>query len=603
MSKLLIVESPAKARTIKGYVGPDVQVLASVGHIRDLATTGEGGLGIDVKNNFKPNYVVIKGKEKIVKDLIAAAKGKEVILATDPDREGEAIAWHLAELLKLELNSSNRVEFKEITRSSVQEQLQNLQPIDLNLVKSQETRRMIDRIIGFKLSNLVKRKIKPAKSAGRVQSVALKLVCDLENEILAFIPEEYFDIKLITQKQDFKYIKDDKELLKEERANQIRKEAVSPFTVTDIKKRTRTSKAKLPFITSTLQQESFSALRMSSAQTMKFAQELYEGVEIDGEITGLITYMRTDSTRLSNQFIYKARDHIKLTYGDEYVGFYKSSIKSDAQDAHEAIRPTDVSLTPDKVMHFLTDKQAKLYQLIYQRALESLMTSPKYEVTEVIISSHQHQFMAEGVIQTFKGYTIVSNDNKDKIIPEFKIGQICEDAKLDFEKKMTQPPARYSEATLIKTLEQLGIGRPSTYATTMSTLKTRAYVEMKQRRFVPTDLGMKTSKKLSEYFNSIINTTYTSRLETVLDEIAEGKRDRDELLKNFYDHFIPLYNYADKNMKAIPNERTGTICPLCGKPLEYRYGRKGKFIGCSGYPSCKHTENIEENNPEKAKSV
>ena len=602
MSKLLIVESPAKAKTIKSYVGPDVQVLASVGHIRDLKTSGRGDLGVDINNNFKPTYTISKGKEKVVKELIAASKGKEVILATDPDREGEAIAWHLAQVLKLDENAKNRVEFKEITRDSVLEQINNLKPIDINLVESQETRRIIDRIIGFRLSNLVKKKIK-ARSAGRVQSVALRLIVELEDEIQAFIPEEYFDIKLKTKKLEFNYINKHKGLIKEAEANKIKLEAVGPFTISKINKRTRTSKSKPAYITSTLQQDANNMLGFSSARTMRAAQQLYEGVEINGEVTGLITYMRTDSNRISPQFLYKARDYITNKYGKDYLGYYRASTKGDAQDAHEAIRPTDVMKNPEQIESYLEKDQYRLYKLIYERTLEALMADSKYEVTELIASSNQHDFITEGVIQTFKGYTIVKDDNKDKVLPDVKVGDACDDAKLSFERKETLPPARYSEATLIKKLEQLGIGRPSTYAHIMSTLRRRDYVRTEKRRFIPNELGMTTSKQLTKYFDLIINTTYTSRLETVLDEIADGTKERDDILYKFYHHFMPIYEYADKHMEVIPNTPTGEMCPICGKPLEYKHSSYGRFIGCSGFPKCRYTENIEGEKPKRYRKI
>lgn len=602
MKKLLIVESPAKARTIKSYVSKDVEVLASVGHIRDLKTSGRGDLGVDIKNNFKPTYELTRGKAKVVKELKEAAKDKQVILATDPDREGEAIAWHLASVLDLDLNELNRVEFKEITRQSVTKELENLKKIDINLVKSQETRRIVDRIIGFKLSDLVRRKIR-ARSAGRVQSVALKLVVELEEEIQAFIPEEYFDIKLKSKRLEFNYISKHKDLIKEEEANIIKQEAVAPFTVTNITTRERISRPRPAYITSTLQQDANNQLRFTSARTMRAAQQLYEGVEINGEVTGLITYMRTDSNRISTDFIYKTRDYIKKTYGDEYLGYYKSTSQEGAQDAHEAIRPTDINLTPDKVEQFLEKDQQRLYRLIYERTLEAMMANSKYEVTEVVVSSNNHSFITEGVVQTFKGFTIVKDDNKDKVLPKLELGDTCDNPELIFDKKETLPPARYSEASLIKKLEQLGIGRPSTYAHIMSTLRQRDYVVTEKRRFVPTSLGMTTSKALSEWFDPIINYKYTQRLENVLDEIAEGKNDRTEVLNKFYNHFKPLYDNAITNMKVIPNELTGTMCPQCGKPLEYKHSSYGRFIGCSGFPSCRYTENIENERPRRYKKV
>lgn len=597
--KLLIVESPSKAKTIKSYVGRDVQVLASVGHIRDLATSGRGDLGVDIQNDFKPRYEITKSKEKVVEELIKAAKGKEVILATDPDREGEAIAWHLSQILNLDENAKNRAEFKEITKKTVSQELNNLKKINIDLVESQETRRIVDRIIGFKLSNLVKKKIK-AKSAGRVQSVALRLVVELEEEIQAFIPETYYDIKLIYNKIDFNYIKQHKDLIKLEEANLIKEEVTGPYIVKSIDKRVRTSKAKPAYITSTLQQDANNILRYSASKTMRVAQQLYEGIQINGDITGLITYMRTDSTRLSNEFLYPARDFIQEKYGKEYLGFYNQKQSDQSQDAHEAIRPTDVKLTPELVESYLDKDQFRLYKMIYERTLEALMADSKYDVTKITVTSNDHDFETEEVIQTFKGFTIIKDDNKDKVLPKFEVGEELVNAKLKFDEKQTEPPTRYSEATLIKKLEQLGIGRPSTYAHIISTLRQRDYVRSEKRRFVPTELGMRTSKALTEYFSKIINYEYTSRLETVLDEIAEGKKDRTETLRSFYNHFMPIYQYADKNMPVIPNEKTGKMCPLCGNQLEYKYSNYGRFIGCSNFPKCKYTENIETAKPKRS---
>ncbi|MGI6781696.1 MAG: type I DNA topoisomerase [Acholeplasmataceae bacterium] len=597
MKKLLIVESPSKAKTIQSYVGSDIKVMSSVGHIRDLATTG--GLGVDIQNNFKPRYIISKDKEKTVNELIKAATGREVILATDPDREGEAIAWHLSEVLNLDKNVKNRAEFKEITKKTVMAELNNLKKINIDLVESQETRRIIDRIIGFRLSNLVQKKIK-AKSAGRVQSVALKLVVELEDEILAFIPETYYDIKLNYKRIDFNYVKTHKDLIKLEEANKIKAEAVKPYTVKSIENRVRISKPRPAYITSTLQQDANNLLRFSANKTMRVAQQLYEGVEINGELTGLITYMRTDSNRISYEFLYQARDYIKKTYGEEYLGFYKASTNENSQDAHEAIRPTDIKLTPNYVESSLDKDQFRLYKMIYERTLEALMADAKYDVNKVTITTNGHDFEAEEVIQIFKGFTIIKNDNKDKLLPKFEVGDECPNAKVTFEEKQTEPPTRYSEATLIKKLEQLGIGRPSTYAHIISTLKRRDYVRSEKRRFIPTELGMRTSKALEEYFKDIINYEYTSRLETRLDEISEGKKEKLETLTKFYNHFMKYYQYAEKNMPVTPNERTGTMCPQCGNPLEYKNSSYGRFIGCSNYPKCKYTENIEGQKPTKS---
>lgn len=599
MKKLLIVESPAKARAIKSYVPKDYEVMASVGHIRELASTGYGGFGVDINNNFKPTYEIEPDKQKVVKDLKKEAKDKEVIIATDPDREGEAIAWHLAEVLGLDLAESNRVEFKEITKETVLEELNNTRPIDMDLVKSQEARRIIDRIIGYKLSDLVKKKLK-ARSAGRVQSVALKLVVDLEKEIQSFVPEIYYDLKLKLDDFKFDYVPNKKGLIKEEEAKQIKKEATSPFKVSNIKTRVRTSKSNPAYITSTLQQDANNQLGFSAGRTMRAAQQLYEGIEINGEVYGLITYMRTDSNRLSPKFVYKAKAFIEKEYGKEYVGYYKTSTKDEAQDAHEAIRPTKIDVKPESIEKHLTKDQFKLYQLIYNRALESLMSNAKFDITEMILESNNHKFKAEGIKRTFKGFTIVRNNHKDKKLPNLKLGEEVE-AKVSMRKNQTKPKARYTEASLIKELESLGIGRPSTYAHIMSTLRNRDYVKTRRRRFIPTDLGILVADKLDKFFSQIINTEYTSRLETVLDEISEGKRDKNNLLERFYVHFMKIFEYADKNMEKIPNEPTGEMCPKCGHPLEYKRGMYSEFIGCSNFPKCRYTENIDNGNSKQYK--
>ncbi|CCV64051.1 DNA topoisomerase IA [Alteracholeplasma palmae J233] len=593
--KVIIVESPSKSKTISSYFDNKVTVLSSKGHIRDLAISGPGGLGIDVENGFMPMYQVIKGKTVLVKDLIKQTKGKEVYLATDPDREGEAIAWHLAQVLNLDVTQKNRVIFREITKPAVLKAIQEPSVIDEPLVESQETRRMLDRIIGFKLSSLLQKKIK-SKSAGRVQSVALKLIVDLEKERDAFVPEEYHTITAEFQnfKADYIIKKDYK--IKAEEAKRIVDGSTNPFTVSKVEKKENKRKAKQPFTTSTLQQDAINNLSMSSSRTMSVAQSLYEGIEIEGEHVGLITYMRTDSTRLSDIFVTETQDFIKNYFGKEYLGEYKVKKSDNAQDAHEGIRPTSVLRTPESVEQYLSKDEFKLYQRIYQRAVSSLMSDAVFSQTKVTLTTNGYDYLAEGVIRMFPGYQKLFDDSaKDKLLPDIKENETYNAKKVEATQKFTTPPARFSEATLIKELEKLGIGRPSTYAQIIKTLKDRLYVELEEKRFKPTKQGILTSDKLTEFFSNIINVEYTSNMEKELDEIAEHKVNGKVLLKDFYDRFIPTLELADQKMEKIGPEVTDKICPLCGHQLVIRRSKHGEFLGCSNFPKCRHTENIETN--------
>ena len=587
--KLIIVESPSKSKTIASYVGDDVLVLSSKGHVRDLSTSGVDGLGLDIHDHFKPKYVVIKGKQALVKELISKAKGKDVLIATDPDREGEAIGWHLAELLKLDPSSANRIVFREITKPAILEALNHPRPIDQHLVYSQETRRILDRIIGFKLSKLLQNKIK-SKSAGRVQSVALKLIVDLEKEIEAFIPETYYEIEAHFPHFVADYQIPNKKRLSQKEAEQIVSESTNPFIVKDIQTRESKRQPKPPFITSTLQQDASSNLSMSASRTMMVAQALYEGKEIHGELIGLITYMRTDSNRLAEPFINEAKQHISTYYGDKYLGKYSVSTKANAQDAHEAIRPTSLSRTPESLEPYLSKDELKLYKRIYQRALASLMAPAIFDVTKVTLSSHDHIYTVEGSVLRFDGHTKVFQDSKskDKILPKFELNQELNTKVVVAIEKVTTPPTRYSEATLIKELEAKGIGRPSTYAQIIQTLKNRDYVNVEDKRFIPTKQGRLTTEQLDLFFDKIINVEYTSRMETVLDEIADGKQKGSHLISRFYNSFIPMVEVAEKDMKKIGPKETGELCPVCGKPLVIRKSRYGEFTACSGFPSCKY---------------
>ncbi|MFA7422406.1 MAG: type I DNA topoisomerase [Acholeplasmataceae bacterium] len=593
--KLIIVESPSKSKTIATYVGSDVLVMSSKGHIRDLATSGKDGLGIDIENDFQPSYKVITGKNTLVKELKSYAKDRQVLIATDQDREGEAIGWHLAQILNLDPNDENRIVFREITKQAIVEALNHPRKIDQDLVNSQEARRILDRIIGFKLSKLLQSKIK-SKSAGRVQSVALKLIVDLEKEIEAFIPETYYEIDAEFPHFKASYHIVGKRRLKKEEADLIVKESTNPFKVTDIRVKTVKRKSKPAFITSTMQQDAINNLSMSAAKTMLVAQKLYEGIEIDGEIVGLITYMRTDSNRLAEPFIKETQAFIENHYGKKYLGHYKTSTKENAQDAHEAIRPTSIDRTPEMMSEYLDKDELKLYKRIYERTLASLMSDAVFENTKVVLTSNAHNYDLDGSILVFDGHLKVYQEqkNKDKTIPKLELNQEINAKNVVSIEKVTTPPARYSEASLIKEMEALGIGRPSTYASIIQTLKNRAYVHSEDKRFVPTDQGKLTSKELDEFFHKIINVEYTSKMEKKLDEIADAKESGVEIVSKFYHSFIPMVEHAQKNMKKIPPKMTDELCPKCGKTLVIRKSRYGEFVACSGFPKCRYIKNDDK---------
>jgi len=607
MSKnLVIVESPSKSRTIEKYLGKDFKVVASVGHIRDLATTGKFGLGVDIENDFKPNYQTIKGKTKVINDLKKEVKNSDVVyLASDPDREGEAIAWHLKDTLGIKDKDYKRVLFNEITHDKVIEAINNPTVIDDDLVKSQETRRILDRIIGFRLSKLLQSKI-GAKSAGRVQSVAVKLIVDREREIMAFIPEEYWTITAHFDKFDAEYfdekIKEKKDLIKTEAdADKIINSLSDKYKVLDVQKKKGSRKSKLPFTTSTLQQEASNKLGFNAKRTMSIAQKLYEGVDLGDETVGLITYMRTDSIRLSDDFVKPAMKYIEEQYGKEYKGHIKTGKKKDnVQDAHEAIRPTSVLRDPIKIKNYLdkVDKDAfKLYSLIYKRTIASLMADAVLDQTTVILDNNGYTFKTTGSIIIFDGYLKVYGDyesSDNKVIPDFVVGE--DKITNDVEKKQhfTQPPARYTEASLIKKLEEDGIGRPSTYATIIDTIKTHDYVVVEDKKFKPTEMGFETTDKLQEKFSDLINTEYTSKMETNLDEIAEGEAEEVKVLTDFWNLFEPRVEQAFSDMEKKKPEETGETCPECGSPLVIRKGKYGEFVACSNYPNCKYIKQEEK---------
>ena len=597
MSELVIVESPAKSKTIEKYLGSNYHVVSSKGHIRDLATTGKYGLGIDIEEGFKPNYVPIKGKKKDIAALKKLASSSDkVILATDPDREGEAISWHLYDELGLDEEKSERVVFNEITKDVVIDAINHPRKIDMDLVKSQETRRMLDRIIGFRLSKLMQRKT-GGKSAGRVQSVALKLIVDREREILAFVPEEYWTIEadFKTFKASLeKYLGKKVEIKNEAEADEILSKLSLSFKIDSVEEKEKLKKPKDPFRTSTLQQMAANRLNFSSSKTMQIAQKLYEGMNIGSETVGLITYMRTDSTRLSDVFVNDTKNYIKGKYGAEYVGSVKASKEpKGAQDAHEAIRPTSIMRTPESIKEYLSNDEYKLYRLIYIRSLAYLMSSAKTLATTVNLENNGYMFKATGSVLKFDGYLKVYSeyeDNEDVILPDFKNynSDVVIADKIEKFQHFTKPAPRYTEASLIKEMESLGIGRPSTYATIMKTILDRGYVKLEDKKFFPTDIGFETTDKLQEFFSNIVNVEYTANMETELDEIADHKINNVEVLQKFYDEFSPLVDKAFKEMEKKEPEKTGEVCPECGSDLVVRKGKYGEFVACSNYPTCKY---------------
>lgn len=603
MTNLVIVESPSKTKTIGKYLGSKYKVVSSKGHIRDLATTGKFGLGIDVDNDFKPNYTTIKGKNSVIKELKKDVKDSDfVYLATDPDREGEAISWHIKDALGIDDNKYDRVVFNEITENAVLNAFKSPRKIDDNLVKSQETRRMLDRIIGFRLSKLMQSKT-GGKSAGRVQSVALKLIVDREREIEKFVPEEYWSITA-----DFKDFKADLEkyngkkieIKSDVEASKILSELSKSFNIDSVDKKTKEKKGVMPFTTSTLQQACANKFNFGASKTMKIAQRLYESVDIGTETVGLITYMRTDSTRLSSGFIGDVHSYIKKTYGDEYIGKVKQQKhKENVQDAHEAIRPTSIYRTPEAMKEFLTNDELKVYSIIYYRSLASLMANAKVLATVITLENNGYLFKATGQVITFDGFMKVYDrymDSEEVILPDFSNYNskviVAED--ITKEQHFTKPLPRFTESSLIKELEALGIGRPSTYAKILETIKERNYVKVNDKKFYPTEIGITTTDKLQEFFSNIINVKYTANMENELDEIANNQMDYLKVLKEFYKEFEPLVKKAFDEMEKKEAEETGEECPECGSPLVIRNGKYGPFVACSNYPECKYIKPKEE---------
>lgn len=602
MSKhLVIVESPSKSKTIEKYLGSDYKVVSSKGHIRDLATTGQYGLGVDIENGFKPNYIPIAGKKKVISELKKDVKDSDIVyLASDPDREGEAIAWHLKDALGIKDGEYKRVLFNEITHDKVLDAISKPTVIDDNLVRSQETRRILDRIIGFRLSKLLQSKI-GAKSAGRVQSVALKLIVDREREIEAFKEEEYWTITSSFNEFDadlFKYKNDDIKLHTEEDADNVLEKLGKDYKIESINQTAKNKKSKFPFITSTLQQEASTKLGFPAKKIMSIAQKLYEGIELDNGPVGLITYMRTDSVRLSDDFTKPALKYISDNYGSEYVGYIKKSKKTEnVQDAHEAIRPTSILREPLKIKEFLSNDEFKLYSLIYKRTLASLMADAKVKQTSIILDNNDYKFKTTGQVLTFDGYLKVYKDyesSEDKILPELADADILSTDRVNKEQHFTKPPARYTEAKLIKEMEELGIGRPSTYAKIIDTIKERGYVELVEKKFKPTKVGIESTDKLQEFFSDLINVEYTRDMEEDLDKVADGKLVWNEVLKNFYALFEPRVKNAFTDMEKKEPEKTGEVCPNCGNPLVIRKGKYGEFVACSNYPECKYIKKSEK---------
>ncbi len=613
--KLLIVESPAKSKTIERYLGDEYVVESSIGHIRDLTIKGKGGFGVDIENNFQPEYEVLKEKKDVVSKLKKLAdEAEHIYLATDPDREGEAISWHLQEVLEQSSDKVSRVVFNEITKKAVLNAIPNARQVDMDLVHSQESRRILDRIIGFRLSSLLQQKI-GSKSAGRVQSVALKLIVDREKEIEAFDSKEYWDIHALLLKNDnvlkAKFVKDQNgntELNDEASTIKVIEHLQdAKYVVDNIEKKNRHRSSKPPFITSTLQQDAGARLKYNAKRVMMIAQKLYEGIDILDERVGLITYMRTDSIRLSDDFIASAKTYIEDNYGKNYYKGFKSKNKKGAhvQDAHESIRPTSIDRTPEKMKPYLSNDEYKLYTLIYNRAVASLMSDAEVEDTKVNILANDCSFSLEGEKVVFDGFLKIYEEAKiDETedlsrLPELTVGEELPLQELVYEQKFTNPPYRYTEARLIRKMEELGIGRPSTYALTMETLRLRSYVTMDKRTFVPSNQGRLTSDQLDLFFSSIINVKYTADMENTLDLISEGKAIWYEEIRTFYEAFMPLVENARDNMVKLYPKLTDEYCPECGLPLYIRRGPFGEFTACSGYPHCRYIKKAVKPEPVK----
>ncbi|MDE5936569.1 MAG: type I DNA topoisomerase [Ruminococcus sp.] len=613
MADLVIVESPAKAKTIQKYLGKGYEVVASMGHIRDLP---KSKLGVDTDNDFKPQYIDMKGKGDVIKDLKKCAKKcDKVYLATDPDREGEAISWHIAQLLKLDMNDDNRVEFNEITKTGVQNGMGNPHKIDIDLVNAQQARRILDRLVGYKLSPFLWKKVKRGLSAGRVQTVAVSIVVDRENEIRKFVPKEYWSIdakftelnsnksfmaSLVTVDGEKIEIPD-----KESADNILKRLENAEYIVKSVRKRVTKKQPAPPFITSTMQQEASKKLGFSSKRTMKAAQELYEGVDVEGiGAVGLITYMRTDSLRISDEARKSAADYIETVYGKNYLPdkprVFKT--KNNAQDAHEAIRPSIPELTPERIKSGLTGDQYKLYKLIWSRFIASQMANALLDTVSVDIDANGCTFRASGYSVKFNGFTVLYEESSDgeeadrKMLPPLAVNDKLKLNSIAGNQHFTQPPPRYTEASLIKAMEENGIGRPSTYAPTITTITARQYVEHEGKQLKPTSLGEVITELMKEHFKGIVDAKFTADMESNLDEIEKGTKDWVTTLHNFYGGFESDLQKAEEAMEGkrvkVPNEETDEICEFCGKNMVIKFGRYGKFLACPGFPECKNAKQL-----------
>ncbi|AKR10724.1 DNA topoisomerase 1 [Bacillus cereus BAG1X2-3] len=607
---LVIVESPSKAKTIEKYLGKKYKVVASMGHVRDLP---KSQMGIEVKNNFTPKYITIRGKGPVLKDLKSAAKkAKKVYLAADPDREGEAIAWHLANTLNVDVESDCRVVFNEITKDAIKESFKHPRAINMDLVDAQQARRILDRLVGYNISPLLWKKVKKGLSAGRVQSVAVRLIIEREKEIQSFEPEEFWTIKTEfvkgkdTFEASFYGVDGEKvQLTNETQVNEIIEQMKdNAFSVENVTRKERKRNPALPFTTSSLQQEAARKLNMRAKKTMMLAQQLYEGIDLGKQGTvGLITYMRTDSTRISETAQTEARTYITEAYGTEYIGTEKKkeTKKSNAQDAHEAIRPTSVMRKPEELKSFLSRDQLRLYKLIWERFVASQMASAIMDTVTARLINNNVQFRASGSVVKFPGFMKVyveSKDDgaeeKDKMLPPLEVGETVFSKDIEPKQHYTQPPPRYTEARLVRTLEELGIGRPSTYVPTLETIQKRGYVSLDNKRFVPTELGEIVIELILEFFPEIINIEFTANMEQSLDEVEEGNANWVKIVDDFYVGFEPRLEKAEKEMREveIKDEPAGEDCELCGHPMVFKMGKYGKFMACSNFPDCRNTKPI-----------
>ncbi len=607
--KLIIVESPAKANTIKKFLGGSTKVVASMGHIRDLP---KSKLGVDVEKDFEPEYINIRGKGDLIKSLKKDAKSaKKIYLASDPDREGEAIAWHLAKILEEDKEKITRVTFNEITKNAVKKALDNARDIDVNLVDAQQARRVLDRIVGYKMSPVLWKKVKRGLSAGRVQSVAVRLICEREEEIENFVPEEYWNIyaTLLDDNTNTEFearlanMNGKKiEIHSQEEVDGILEDLKgAKYIVTEVKKGEKKRNPAPPFTTSTMQQEASRKINFTLKKTMSVAQTLYEGVKLPEGHTGLITYMRTDSTRISEEARSAAKKHITETYGENYYENRYYRTNKDAQDAHEAIRPAHIELRPEDIKQYLSNDQYKLYRLIYNRFMASQMAPAVFDTMAVNIKAKDYDFKANGQSIKFKGFMtlyIEGTDSKEEeqegMLPPLEENQKVSKKKLNPKQSFTEPPARYTEASLVKALEEKGIGRPSTYSPTITTILERRYIEKEQKQLLPTELGKIVNKLLVENFSDVVNVEFTADVETRFDKIAEGNEKWKDVIREFYGPFIKEVEKVEKELEHVQlvDEESEVVCELCGRKMVYKYGRFGKFLACPGYPECKNVKSI-----------